>query len=344
MQQIQKLVGSCAFALGLLGNALPVHAQAVPVTPDNFPRAETDSYFANLLKGGSLGKFKHNREAASVEKQTVIRMNRDTLYSFAIFDLEVGPATISLPDSGKRFMSLQVIDEDEYTHGVFYGTTAHTFTKNDIGTRYLCFLVRTLVNPERAGDLEEVHNLQNAIKVEQTGGPGKFEVPDWDAVSHKKVRDALLALAPTLKSFEAAFGSKSEVNPVHYLIGAAAGWGGNPDKEAVYRSVNPKEDDGKTIYRLHVPADVPVDGFWSVSRYSAKGFFVPNKLNAYSINNFTATKASDGSVEIQFGGCDGKIPNCLPIEAGWNYTVRMYRPRPEVLDGKWLFPEAQPVS
>ncbi len=47
---------------------------------------------------------------------------------------------------------------------------------------------------------------------------------------------------------------------------------------------------------------------------------------------------------IQFGGCDGKIPNCLPIMKGWNYTVRLYRPRAEILNGTWKFPEAKPVS
>jgi hypothetical protein len=53
---------------------------------------------------------------------------------------------------------------------------------------------------------------------------------------------------------------------------------------------------------------------------------------------------NDGSVAVQFGGCDGEIPNCLPIMNGWNYTVRLFRPRPEILDGTWRFPEAQPVS
>jgi hypothetical protein len=48
-------------------------------------------------------------------------------------------------------------------------------------------------------------------------------------------------------------------------------------------------------------------------------------------------------VTIQFG-FDGKIPNCLPIMKGWNYTVRLYRARKEILDGRWKFPEAQPVS
>ena len=49
----------------------------------------------------------------------------------------------------------------------------------------------------------------------------------------------------------------------------------------------------------------------------------------------------NGSIAIQFGGCDGKVPNCLPITPGWNYLVRLYRPRAEVLDGRWTFPEAK---
>jgi hypothetical protein len=52
----------------------------------------------------------------------------------------------------------------------------------------------------------------------------------------------------------------------------------------------------------------------------------------------------DGSVAVQFGGCDGKIPNCLPTVPGWNYMVRLYRPRAEILNGGWTFPEAQPVN
>ena len=70
----------------------------------------------------------------------------------------------------------------------------------------------------------------------------------------------------------------------------------------------------------------------------------PNQFNAYSVNNLTAKKGVDGSVAIQFGGCDGEIPNCLPIMKDWNYTVRLFRPQPEILDCTWIFPEAQPVS
>ena len=89
---------------------------------------------------------------------------------------------------------------------------------------------------------------------------------------------------------------------------------------------------------------MPVDGFWSVSVYNAAGYYEKNDLGAYSLNNITSAKNADGSVDIQFGGCDGQVPNCLPTPPGWNYTVRLYRPRAEIRDGSWKFPEAMPME
>ena len=81
-----------------------------------------------------------------------------------------------------------------------------------------------------------------------------------------------------------------------------------------------------------------------LSVYNAQGYFEKNPYGAYSLNNLTAKKSADGSIAIQFGGCDGKIPNCLPTMAGWNYTVRLYQPGQAILDGRWRFPEPQRVS
>lgn len=69
-----------------------------------------------------------------------------------------------------------------------------------------------------------------------------------------------------------------------------------------------------------------------------------NPYEAYTLNNITAAKDPDGSITIRVGGCDGKRPNCLPIMKGWNYMVRLYRPRAEILDGTWKFPEARLVD
>jgi Protein of unknown function (DUF1254) len=85
----------------------PKCTDCIPVTPQNFPRAETDLYFSNFIKGaGGIGRFMHNRLPTPIDKQDVIRMNRDTLYSLAVFDLDAGPVTITLPDAGKRFRSV----------------------------------------------------------------------------------------------------------------------------------------------------------------------------------------------------------------------------------------------
>jgi hypothetical protein len=327
----------------MTATATPTTKQAVTVTADNFIRAETDLYFGNSVSEGGFGKLFHRREPMSIEHQTVIRANRDTLYSSGVFDLDAGPVTITLPDPGKRFMSLMVIDEDQYVPSVSYGPGDHTLSREKIGTRYAMAAIRTLVDPNDSKDVQQVHALQDAIMVTQPGGPGRFEVPAFDRASQTKVRDALLALASTLPDAKGMFGARGQVDPIRHLIGTAFGWGGNPEREAFYVTVTPSKNDGTTVYRLNVK-DVPVDAFWSISLYNAEGYFEPNPQNAYSLNNLTAKKDPDGSVTVQFGGCDGKAANCLPIMKGWNYVVRLYRPRAEILNGEWTFPEPEPAA
>jgi hypothetical protein len=312
----------------------------VPVTADNFIRAETDVNFGFMVKDGALGKFIHHRDLSPIDNP-IVRPNRDTLYSMSVFDLDAGPVTVTLPDPGNRFLSLQVIDQNHYSQTLYGGK--HTFTLEKIGTRYVGLGVRILVDPNDQADLKQVHALQDAIKVEQPRGPGKWEVPNWDMAGRKKVRDALLILNETLPDSRRMFGARGEVDPVRHLIGTAMGFGGNPEKDALYLPITPPKNDGKAVYRLTVK-DVPVDGFWSVSVYNADGRFVKNEYYAYTVNNITAKNNEDGSVTIQFGGDASAAPNVLPITPGWNYLVRLYRPRKEILDGTWRFPEVQPVN
>lgn len=323
----------------------PAYAYAsdpVPVTVDNFVRAETDVTMDAYAKEGALGKFVHARTPPSVDDQKVVRMNRDTLYSFGIFDLGAGPVTLSLPNTDERYMMAQVIDQDHYTHDINYAPGSKTYTRNEIGTRYMIVIVRTLADPQSENDLKQVHSLQDAIKVEQKE-PGTLVVPNWDAVSQEKVRDALKVLGSTLTNTDHTFGTKQEVDPIRHLIGAAIGWGGNPSSAAIYLTGHPKNEDGTHVEKLTVK-DVPVDGFWSVSVYNAKGFFEKNALNSYSLNNLTAKKDPDGTVRVQFGGCEKTTPNCIPTNKGWNYTVRLYRPRAELQNGSWKFPETELVN
>ena len=326
-------------ALASAGVAAQPAGSPVPVTADNFNRAESDLNFAGIVNAGGFGRFTQRRELVPIEKQRIVRPNRDTLYSLAVFDLDAGPVTVAMPDPGRRYMSMQVTDEDQYTSAVWYGAGSHTLTRNAVGTRYVSVTVRTLVDPADPKDMGAAHTLQDALKVEQAS-PGKFEIPAWDTESEKKVRDALLALARTVPDTKRMFGPRDGVDPVRHLIGTALLWGGTPEQDAIYLNVTPEKNDGTTIHPLRVK-DVPVDGFWSITVYNADGFLVANRFNAYALNDITARKGDDGSVAVQFGGCDGADPNCLPIMPGWNYTVRLFRPRAEIRSGTWRFPEAQ---
>ena len=313
---------------------------AETVTVDNFVRAETDTTFRTYAAQGAFGTFLHIRVMTPVDKQNVIRMNRDTLYSAGVFDLST-PVTIVKPDPGKRFQSMQVINQDHSTIAVEHGAGRFTLSRDKVGTRYVIVLLRTFADPNDPDDMKAANALQDRVRVEQASA-GTFMVPDWDQASLRTAREALNVLAATKADMSGLFGDKAKLNPIDHLLGAAAGWGGNPKQAAVYQNGVPPLNDGKTPYVLTV-RDVPVDGFWSITVYNAKGYMEPNPLNAYSVNSVTAKPSGDGSVTVHFGGNPGSV-NYLPITQGWSYVVRMYQPRRQVVDGSWTFPEAQPAN
>ena len=147
------------------------------MTVGTFIRAETDFYFETTAPSEASATA---ATMASIDKQDVVRMNRDTLYSSGVFDLDAAPVTITLPDAGKRFMSMQVVSQDHYTTEVVYGPGSFTYNKDKVGTRYVFLIVRTLAEfRQTPPDMKAANAVQDAIKVEQAS-IGKFEVPNWD--------------------------------------------------------------------------------------------------------------------------------------------------------------------
>ena len=112
-----------------------------------------------------------------------MRTNRDTLYSRGVFDLDAGPVTVTLPDASGRFMSLMSVNQDHYNPvATAYSPGPHSYTREQVGTRYLFLLIRIFVNPADPADLAAVHALQDQVEVRQAG-QGRFEVPTWDQAS-----------------------------------------------------------------------------------------------------------------------------------------------------------------
>src|SRR5882724_12218109 len=171
-----------ALSLAVINSTLSAQtpaSQGVPVTIDNYNRAQTDVNFAGVVKNGGFGKFRHGRDLAPPAQQGIVRPNRDTLYSFAIVDLNGGPVTITLPDARKRFMGMQIVNQDQYTPATYYGAGTHTLTREMVGTRYAIVVVRFFVDFSNEEDVRQVHALQDEIRFSQTRS-GTFEVPHWD--------------------------------------------------------------------------------------------------------------------------------------------------------------------
>lgn len=285
----------------------------VQVTADNYVRAETDLQMKGYAETmDCFGKFNHNRTHYDVDNQVTVRGNRDTIYSFGVFDL-TSPLTITMPDPRGRYQSLMLLNQDHSIPPAIFGPTEKTFTVQNMGTRYAVLAVRTFAEPNDPADIKAAHALQDAVKVEQAD-IGKLELPDWDKQGVETLREAINVLNATMSDTSGYFGEKDKLDPIHHLLGTAFGWGGLPKEAAMYVNVYPEMNDGKTPYTLTVK-DVPVEGFWSVIVYDSKSYIVKNSLNIYSYNNVTAKKGADGSITIHFGG-DPKADNYLPIMEG----------------------------
>ena len=320
------------------GIAAANDSDGVVVNVDNFVRAETAAQFDRSLGlTGGVNAWYHFREPAPIDNQPVIRMNRDTLYSGAVVDISEG-ARLILPDTGDRYVSVMVVNEDHYVNRIFHDPGTYELSMDEFDTPYVLLAVRTLVNASDPDDIRAANALQDQFVIEANSAQ-PYSHPAYDAASYKATYGPLLELSKGVPDTRRTFGKKEDVSEVRHLLATAWGWGGLPESEAFYLNVEPNLPVG--AYALNVK-DVPVDAFWSVSIYNREGYFEENEIGAYSVNNIAGKPNPDGSFTIHLGG-DPESINYLPIEEGWNYTVRLYQPRDEVLDGSWKFPTVEPI-
>lgn len=135
---------------------------------------------------------------------------------------------------------------------------------------------------------------------------------------------------------------------------AYGGLGANLDADALYPTAIKdglgEDFDGNKKYVLHfTKADIPkVNAFWSMTVYGADSFLVPNDLNRYSLGDRNKMKFNkDGSLDIHLQSTNpGKNleSNWLPTPSSGKFdvTVRMYWPKPEVLNPEYSLPPIMP--
>ncbi|CAE8598148.1 unnamed protein product [Polarella glacialis] len=345
-----------------------------PVTVEDYLLAESDAYMGKYIPE-AFGKFSHSRELVTVDTspssapmhgQPVIRMNRDTLYSFLIVDLSTS-AEVTFPDVGHRFLSLEMLSQGHDVFPSVYQPGEYLLTKDGcgcpppcsdtiqtgsactaFGTRHALIILRTLADAANASDIAAAHSAQDAFAVKQADA-GKWEVPDWNQTELSRIRNILLDLkamstAPVTFGF---FTGPEKIDHLYGLLNVAAGYGGARPKDQSYFFWNSDGESGD--FAITVP-EVPVEanGFWSITVYSQEGFMFANPSNYNSAAQGSQGRNPGGSTTVYFGGCDHpkrqkpSKAHCLPIQQGWGMIMRFFRPSEAILNGTWVPPK--PIS
>lgn len=311
------------------------------VTDENYAIAETQVIFTKYVKQiaaatktNGVGVFLHNEKGVDPKKRTVMRINFDTLYSFAIVDLNEY-LTLTMPETRGRYQSAWIITEEHYNPMAFEKPGIYTLTKKNVGTRYAMIVIRTQANTTYPADLLKANQLQNKLMIKQKDRGSYHASNNWNMDEILKMRAKYMELAKNISS-DVMFGKKGEVPLKEHNTGTATGWGGLTPKQAVYPTYFPKSTQHQTL----TLKNVPIKAFWSITVYDDKGF---PKTNTYNINSQFATANKDGSITINFGG-NKNAKNYMEIFKGWNFTLRLYQPTKAYFNGKWLKPKLKIVK
>ncbi len=324
------------FTMYLSITATTPHAKEV-VNYNNFAQVETNLTAGRILKAtGGINKWVHLKKPTPLDRQTIIRMNRDTLYSIAIVDVSKG-AIIDVPKVKDRYISIAVMNEQGYTRMVELGGGNYTLNTENIGSDYAFIIMRIFVDADNAEDVKKVNALQEQYKIHAKSAKA-FSVKDWDMNAYKKIHTALTELFKVAPDATKMFGKEKEVDPIYFLVGTAGGFGGLPSKNALYFNFNPPKMN--TNYMVTFK-EMPVRGFWSVTVYNKKGFMFKSEFGETNVNSATAKKSADGTYTIYFGNCEKHKTNCLAIEDGWNGILRLYEPEQELLTDTSAIPRLQ---
>lgn len=309
------------------------------VTPETFIRAETDRKFHEFVAlAGGVNSFFHFRAPTPLDQQTVVRMNRDTLYSGAVIDV-TGGATITFPEiPDGRYASILIIDNDHYAPVVFYDPGVHEIPAE---TDFMAAAIRIqLFNPNDPAEVALVNSLQDQFVI-TAANANPLPPFDWDMASLYALRAEYESQAAGFPNRNGMMGPRGQVNEETRHIAAATSWGLFPEWDATYLTDFPGVGTDQCFTATY---DVPENGaFWSITVYDATGFIAYERS---VVNSSNATLNADGTFTVFYGSealC-GDVPNRLDSPEGWNLMMRIYLPGPSVLDGSYTLPQVMPVT
>ena len=212
----------------------------IPVTLENYEVAESDLAFHNVTKLVGMNTFFHFPTGAfDLDNQTVVRMNRDTYYSAAIIDTTQG-ASITIPETNGRYLSVMVVQNDHYIDDVFLAPGTHEITSE---TEFAMVAMRIRANQSDPDDGAAIAALRAGVKLE-VGGNGSHTRPNYDMEQLVALHDELTVEGTKLGTLMGMQGAHGTIEPTMHLYGTAIGWGLLPDAQAQYLGSPKFNNDG----------------------------------------------------------------------------------------------------
>jgi hypothetical protein len=319
-------------------NFAAIHAddagEKIAVTMDNYEDAESDLAFYNVTKLVGMNTFFHFPTGAfDLDNQTVVRMNRDTYYSAAVIDTTQG-ATLTIPETNGRYLSVMVVQNDHYIDQVFLEPGTHEITSD---TDFAMVAMRIRANQNDPDDADAIAALRAGVKLE-VGGNASHVRPNYDMEQLVALRDELTVEGTKLGTLMGMQGAHGMIEPTMHLYGTAIGWGLLPDAQAQYLGSTKFSNDGCYMASYDAPP-FKEPGFFSITIYDADGWiYDENGI----LNEFNMNLNDDGSFDAYFGEC-GDVDNNLPTVDGWNYILRIYEPKLDELQD-FRLPEVKKIS
>jgi hypothetical protein len=147
--------------------------RAVPTSPtsrgaaEGHPGATRDpSSFDGFRQPESLGRFLHRREPIFLDGgRAAPGAQQAALYSMALFDLDAGPVTVTLPRPGRREMTLTAMDERHALLAVHSGPGPHALNRDGLGASRVMAVFCLMLDLTQPDELARARALQDAIKI-----------------------------------------------------------------------------------------------------------------------------------------------------------------------------------